>query len=62
MPEGYIAGRANEVALQEHSDLSHWKVFLCGHPGMVNETKKKTFLAGASFQEILADPFEFAST
>ena len=58
--EGYRAGRANEVALADHPQLGQWKVFLCGHPAMVNDTKKKAFLAGASFQEILADPFEFA--
>ncbi len=61
VPEGFSAGRANEVALKAQEKLSQWRVFLCGHPTMVAETKKKAFLAGASFQEILADPFEFAS-
>ncbi len=61
VPTCFRAGRANEVALKERPKLSQWRVFLCGHPVMVNETKKKAFLAGASFQEILADPFEFAS-
>jgi len=56
---GYTAGRANEVALQQHPKLDGWRVYLCGHPEMVNGTKKKAFLAGASFNEIYADPFTF---
>ncbi len=62
VPEGFAAGRANDVALKAHTALGGWRVFLCGHPEMVNATKKKAFLAGASFQEILADPFEFAAS
>lgn len=53
----FTAGRANEVALSQHPKLGGWRIFLCGHPDMVNDTKKKTFLAGASFNEIHADPF-----
>lgn len=58
---GLVAGRANDVALSQYPKLDGWRVFLCGHPDMVNDTKRKAFLAGASLQEILADPFEISS-
>ncbi len=56
---GYAAGRANEVALAQFPKLDGWRLYLCGHPDMVNGTKKKAFLAGASFNDIFADPFTF---
>lgn len=55
--DGFISMRANDAALQQHINLKHWRVFLCGHPDMVNATKKKSFLAGASLNEIHADAF-----
>ena len=60
--EGQVNGRANEIALMRHPKLGGWRVFLCGHPGMVNDTKKKAFLAGANFQDILADPFTISES
>ena len=56
-PQGLTAGRANEIALIQFPKLNGWGVYLCGHPEMVNNTKRDCFLAGASFQEIYADPF-----
>ncbi len=56
---GYLSGRANELALQQHPKLAGWRIYLCGHPDMVNGTKKKAFLAGAAINDILADPFTF---
>ena len=56
-PAGYRTGMVLEVALADHSDLSGWRVFLCGNPNMVNAAKKQAFLAGASMREIFADPF-----
>jgi len=61
VPEGITAGRANAIALATHPSLSHWRIYLCGHPAMVNETKRKAFLSGASLQEIYADAFEIAA-
>ena len=58
--EGFSAGRANDVALTQLPKLDGWRVYLCGHPEMVNGTKKKAFLAGASFNDIHADPFTFS--
>jgi ferredoxin-NADP reductase/ferredoxin len=51
------SGMAPDVALAEHPDLSHWKVFLCGNADMVKSAKQKAFLAGASMRDIHADPF-----
>jgi len=58
---GFAAGRANELALAEHKDLKGWRIYLCGHPQMVNDTKRNAFLNGASLSDIYSDPFEFAS-
>lgn len=57
VPAGFAAGRAHEVALREVPNLKHWRVFLCGHPDMVKEARKKGFLAGASMKDIHADAF-----
>ena len=60
VPGGYVAGMVLDVALGENPDLAGWRVFLCGHPQMVNSGKREVFFAGASMQEIHVDPFETA--
>ncbi|WP_394754808.1 FAD-binding oxidoreductase [Crenothrix sp.] len=55
--EGFAAGRVNEIALSHIPDLKSWRVFLCGHPDMVNQMKKQVFLKGASSGDIYADAF-----
>lgn len=50
-------GRADDLALERFPKLNGWRLFLCGNPNMVNTLKRKAFLAGASLQDILADPF-----
>ena len=57
VPEGFTQGRVNEVALAALADLKGWRVFLCGHPDMVNQMKRITFLKGASSADIYADAF-----
>lgn len=57
VPDGFSRGRANEVALATLFDLKGWRVFLCGHPDMVNQTKTLAFLKGASSADIYADAF-----
>lgn len=57
--EHYTHGRASNIALSRHHNLSGWKVFLCGNANMVKDTRHKAFLAKASMQDIFADPFEF---
>jgi ferredoxin-NADP reductase/ferredoxin len=62
VPEGYEAGRCPDIALKHYPNLdSSWRLFLCGHPAMVNDMRKRSFLAGASFNNIHADPFTHAS-
>lgn len=60
VPEGMRQGRANDLALEDHKDLSGWRVYLCGREDMVKATKTKAYLAGASLQDIYADPFVIA--
>lgn len=60
-PAGTTPGRANEVALAQLPSLKDWRVYLCGHPDMVNQTKRSAFLKGASFQNIYSDAFHVAS-
>ncbi len=59
--QGFNAGRANEVALSKIPNLDGYCVYLCGHPEMVNSTKKKAFLAGASMNDIHADAFTLSN-
>jgi len=58
--EGFAYGRVADLALAQQKDLKGWKMYLCGHPDMVNDTKRKAFLAGMSLNDIYADPFELA--
>lgn len=60
-PAGVAKGRANEVAMAALPDLKGWRVFLCGHPDMVNQTKRQAYLNGASLQDIYSDSFHVAS-
>ena len=55
---GCRSGRAEAVASAAHPDLTGWRVFLCGYPPMVHAAKKQAYLAGASLNDIHADPFE----
>lgn len=57
VPDGHVPGRADDFALTENTDLKGWRVFLCGHPDMVQQAQIRAYLAGASFQEIHADAF-----
>jgi NAD(P)H-flavin reductase/ferredoxin len=55
--EGMQAGRAADIALAEHPDLKGWRLFLCGAPEMVKQTRMKAYLAGAAMPDISADAF-----
>jgi hypothetical protein len=37
--------------------LSHWRVFLCGHPEMVRTTQMQAYLKGARLADIYCDAF-----
>jgi NAD(P)H-flavin reductase/ferredoxin len=53
----YTKGRANQIALEKFIKLDGWRVYLCGQPEMVLQTKKMAYLQGASLKEIYADAF-----
>ncbi|MDR3390182.1 MAG: 2Fe-2S iron-sulfur cluster-binding protein [Sulfuriferula sp.] len=54
---GCQTGRAVDIALAEHPDLTGWRVFLCGNPNMVKSARKKAYLARAAMNDIYADAF-----
>lgn len=57
-PTGCGAGRAEDIAFADHTDLKGWRVFLCGYPPMVHASRKRAYLAGAAMDDILSDAFE----
>lgn len=57
VPEGFAAGRVNGIVFSRISNLKDWRVFLCGHPDMVNQMKREAFLNGAAIADIYADAF-----
>lgn len=57
VPDGFSAGRVNDCVFSQLADLNSWRVFLCGHPEMVNQMKKQSFLKGASIADIYTDAF-----
>jgi len=52
-----LLGRVQDQALKLYPDLKGWQVYLCGNPAMVEEAKRKVFMAGAELGDIHADPF-----
>lgn len=61
-PDGFAAGRPNEVALRRFAKLDGWRVYLCGHPDLVRSATRQAFLAGAAPQHIHTDAFSHASS
>jgi NAD(P)H-flavin reductase/truncated hemoglobin YjbI len=58
VPEGYLAGRADDLAFARHRDLRGWRVYLAGLPAMVHEGETRAARLGAQRSDILADAFE----
>lgn len=56
-PEGFVLGRASDIALETYPEPKQWRVYLCGHPEMVKTAQQKLFLAGVKIQDIYADAF-----
>jgi len=56
-PPGVLAGRAHQIALSCHEDLSTWKIFLAGLSEMVYAAELGAINAGAKQTDILSDPF-----
>ncbi len=59
VPPGYTRGRVNDVVVSSINDLTDWTVYLCGHPGMVDQMKMAAFMKGASVANIYCDAFFF---
>ena len=57
-PAGCQSGRADDMALTDHPDLTGWRIFLSGNAGMVHAAKRAVYLAGADLSHIHADPFD----
>jgi NAD(P)H-flavin reductase len=53
----HVQGRAHDIALSSTETLSGWRVFLCGHPEMVNQAKTMAFMKGATMADIYTDAF-----
>lgn len=47
----------DQAALALSPDFAGWSSYLCGAPALVNDLRKKLFLAGASLHRIHADAF-----
>ena len=55
--EKHREGSPLAAALADHPNLDGYHVYLCGHPDLIKNAQKQTFLAGASMKDIVADPF-----
>jgi NAD(P)H-flavin reductase len=58
----HVRGRAHDIALSSIESLNGWRVFLCGHPEMVSQSKKMAFMKGASMSDIYVDAFHVLQT
>lgn len=54
---GVHVGPIDAYSLERFPDLSGWRVFLSGNPDLVRLMQRKTYLAGANLNEIVADAF-----
>lgn len=50
-------GDLRSIAIYTKDSYSNSRIYLCGDPGLVSHLKKHFFLAGASLNNIHADPF-----
>jgi NAD(P)H-flavin reductase/ferredoxin len=57
VPSQHATGRVHDVALTDTPDLKGWRVYLCGHPDMVQQAQMRAYIAGASLTDIHADAF-----
>jgi len=60
MPEGGRQGNIADIPAQMLGSFAGYRVFICGDPPIVNALRQKSFLGGASMQDIFSDPFVFA--
>jgi len=57
----YARGRAHNVALSSIQTLKGWKIYLCGHADMVNDSKRMAYLKGVALRDIHAEAFHVVS-
>jgi len=55
--EGFLDGRAHDLAFAAHDSLAGWRVHLAGNPQMAAAAQALAAAAGAARDHILADPF-----
>lgn len=60
VPENGLQGNIAELPAKHLGSLGGHRVYLCGDPPIVDALRQKCFLAGASMQQIHADPFVFS--
>lgn len=53
-----LEGSPLDAAVKDHKQMDGYRVYLCGHPGLVKAAQKKCFIWGASLRDIFADAFE----
>jgi ferredoxin-NADP reductase/truncated hemoglobin YjbI len=58
VPEGYLAGRADDLAFAGHRDLRGWRAYFAGLPAMVHEAETRAAQLGVPQSDIFADAFE----
>ncbi len=51
-------GNPLQLALEDHRDLTGFRVYSCGHPTLVRLAQKKCYIAGADLHRIHIDVFE----
>lgn len=57
MLSNIMEGDISKIALETVPKPNGWKSYLCGNEDLVNQLKKKIFLAGSNMNDIYADPF-----
>ncbi|MGR9101132.1 MAG: 2Fe-2S iron-sulfur cluster-binding protein [Gammaproteobacteria bacterium] len=55
LPEGVRQGTVDAVLAEMKSDLTGWKVFLCGNREQVHRVQRFAYLAGAGMKDIYLD-------
>lgn len=55
--DGLEIGAFEEIVQRRVTQPADWRMYLCGHPGLVLGLRRKLFLAGASLKRIHSDAF-----
>ena len=55
LPDGGYLGEVQEAVAKKFTDLSGWRVFLCGNRNQVHAVQRNSYLAGASMADIFLE-------